>query len=178
MRIALLALVLAGPASLHAQSSSGASDPIAQTLRDMYGQVKKYAIAAAEQVPESQYGFRPAADVRTFGQLIGHLADAQYLFCSSAKGEPNPHKESIEKTVTAKAALQKALADGFAYCDGVYGWATDAVLTEPITMFGQSRNRLWALATNVSHDNEHYGNIVTYMRIKGMVPPSSARTGP
>ena len=151
-----------------------AANPLSQTVTHSYERVKKFLIGAAAEMPADQYGFKPTPDVRSFGQLIGHVADTQMMFCSLAKHDTTAKKPDFEKTATTKAALQKALADGFAYCDAVYASTTDATLTQPVEMFGQKLTRFAALDINVAHDNEHYGNIVTYLRLKKLVPPSSA----
>jgi uncharacterized damage-inducible protein DinB len=104
------------------------------------------------------------------------VADANYMFCSTAKGEKNPVEgKSFEKT-TEKAALVQALKDAFAYCDAVYTWP-DAKFTDTSELFGMKMTRLGWLILNVAHDNEHYGNIVTYLRSNGLVPPSSQGSG-
>jgi uncharacterized damage-inducible protein DinB len=122
---------------------------------------------------DADYGFKPAPTVRTFGQVIGHLANDHYLICSAAKGEKNPQAGTDFEKTTGKAALVKALQDSIAYCDGVYDTMTDAKGVEVIEMFGGKYPRLGALTINVSHSSEHYGNLVTYLRVKGLVPPSS-----
>jgi uncharacterized damage-inducible protein DinB len=137
--------------------------------------VKGYLTKTAEQVSEENYAFKPTPDVRSLGNLIGHVADANFMFCSVATGAANPMKGvSIEKTKTSKADLQKALADSFAYCDAQFAATTDAKGgTEMVDLFGNKHPRLGVLALNNAHNFEHYGNLVTYMRLKGMVPPSS-----
>lgn len=140
--------------------------------RALYDMTKGWLVRSAELMPEENYSFKPTPDARSFGQLIGHVANASYLFCSTAKGENNPSTSDFEKT-TSKAALVKAIKDAFAYCDGAYQ-ITDAKATEEVTLFGSMKgSKLWTLMFNVAHDNEHYGNIVTYLRLKGLVPPSS-----
>jgi uncharacterized damage-inducible protein DinB len=136
---------------------------------------KGWLMRSAEQMSEANYSFKPTPQVRSFGQIIGHLADAHYMFCSTAKGEANPSKAELEKT-TGKVALIQALKDSYAYCDGAYQ-LDDAKAMEEVSFEGMKGSRLWALAFNMAHDNEHYGNIVTYFRIKGMVPPSSQQSG-
>lgn len=142
--------------------------------KPLYEMTKGNLIKSAEQMPEENYGFKPTPDVRSYGALIGHLADANYMFCATGKGEKSPVTASIEKTVTDKAGLVKAIKDAFAYCDDVYTWP-DSRFTETAELFGMKMTRLGWLILNVAHDNEHYGNIVTYLRLKGMVPPSSQR---
>lgn len=141
-------------------------------LQPLYEAAKGWVIKSAEQMPETNYSFKPTPEVRSFGELIGHLAGANYLFCATAKGEKTPYGEDAFDKVTAKADLVKAVKDAFAYCDPVYKMP-DASFSAPAELFGMKMTRLGFLMMNVTHDNEHYGNIVTYFRLKGMVPPSS-----
>jgi uncharacterized damage-inducible protein DinB len=138
--------------------------------------VQKQATAwiegAAGKMPEEQYAFKPDPAVRSFGQIVGHIADSNYLFCSTVLGEANPSPE-IEKTKVTKADLRAALHEAFAYCNRAYLTLTDASANETVKAFGQERNKLGALWFNASHNLEHYGNLVVYMRLKGYVPPSS-----
>jgi uncharacterized damage-inducible protein DinB len=131
---------------------------------------------SAEQMPESLYGFKATPDVRSFGQLIGHTADANYAICSAAVGEKNPGMD-VEKTKTTKGDLTKALGESFAYCEKALATTTDANGGEIKELFGMKMARLAWLSFAVSHDFEHYGNIVTYLRLNKMVPPSSQGRG-
>lgn len=151
-----------------------AQNPLSTNSKGMYTGVKNNLIKAAEKMPEENYSFKPVPEVRSFAQLVGHVADAQYLFCSAALGEKNP-APGIEKSKTSKADLTEALKTAFAYCDKAYDGMTDADAATMVTFFGGQRPKLGVLDFNVSHNNEHYGNIVTYMRLKGLVPPSSER---
>ena len=160
-------------ALLQAQS---ASDPLSAGNKGLYNMVKNNLVKAAEKMPEENYSFKPTPEVRSFGQIVGHVADAQYLFCSVVRGEKNP-APGIEKSKTTKADLVKALNDGFAYCDKAYNAMTDAQAAEMVKFFGQDRAKLTVLSFNIAHDDEHYGNLVTYMRMKGLVPPSSEQRG-
>ena len=129
---------------------------------------------SAEKMAEADYAFKPTPEVRGFGALLGHVADANYMLCSRIAGEKSPMADSVEKTKTAKADLVKALNDAFAYCDGVFAKVTEANVAELVDWFGGRKlPRLAALNMNTMHNWEHYGNIVTYMRLKGLVPPSS-----
>jgi uncharacterized damage-inducible protein DinB len=158
--------------TLGAQSGN----PMTTGLKGTYDMVKGYITKSAEQMPEANYAFKPTPEVRSFGQLIGHIADSNYMICAAAAGEKPPAGD-VEKTKTTKADLQKALADAFAYCDKVFAGTTDSRGVEMVKFFGNQQPRLAVLAFNSSHDFEHYGNIVTYLRLKGMVPPSSQRSG-
>ncbi|MDB4969023.1 MAG: hypothetical protein JWN44_4712 [Myxococcales bacterium] len=147
-------------------------NPISSTVKGSYERVKKFIIGAADQMPAADYAYKPTPEVRSFGQLIGHLADANYMFCSAAKHEKLAPK-NIEKTVTTRDALKKSLAEAFAYCDAVYAASTDATLKEAAELPFMKTSKFGALDINVAHDNEHYGNIVTYLRLKKIVPVSS-----
>jgi len=157
-----------------AAPAAGNANPFATSLKIGFERTKKLLLASAEEMPTAEYAFKPTPEVRSFGQLIGHVADASYMFCSAARGTPAPKKE-IEKTVTTKDGLKKALAEALAYCDGVYGSATDAMLTQPLELFGQKMIKFSALQINLTHDMEHYGNMVTYLRLKKLTPPSSQK---
>jgi uncharacterized damage-inducible protein DinB len=147
-------------------------NPLSSWNKYAYARVKDILQRSADKMPEENYNFKPADTVRTFGQIVGHLADAQYAFCSLALGEKSPGL-NIEKTKTSKADLVAALSAAFAYCDKAYTTMTDATAVETIKLFGSDAPRLSALTVNNMHDLEHYGNLATYMRIKGIVPPSS-----
>ena len=127
-----------------------------------------YVLAAAEQMPEGRYGFKPTPDVRSFGDVILHVASAHQLLCGIVLGE----KEKDLGKPSTKADLVSALKSSIQYCERAYA-VSDADAMKPATVFDQPRTQLYALMTNAWHDSEHYGNIVTYMRLQGMVPPSS-----
>jgi len=133
---------------------------------------KNYVLKAAEEMPEENYSFKPVSTVRSFGQLVGHVADAQYEFCAAVIGDGNKGP-GAEKNKTSKADLIQALKDAFAYCDQAYDGMTDAHAADIVDFFGRKLPKLAVLDYNVAHNDEHYGNMVTYMRIKGLVPPSS-----
>lgn len=135
-------------------------------------QVTSWIERAADKMPEEEYALKPDPASCSFGQILGHIADANYLFCSSVLGENNP-APGIEKNKTSKADLTSALHDAFAYCQRAYDALTDANAQDLVKAFGQERNKLGVLWFNASHNLEHYGNLVVYMRLKGIVPPSS-----
>lgn len=152
------------------------ANPLTDSAKGTFEYVKANIMKAAEQVSEADYAFKPTPEVRSFGQLIGHVANANYGICAAASGETKPDVD-VEKTMTTKADLQKALGESFAFCDKAFAGMTDAKGAETVKFFGGTRPRLAVLAFNTAHDFEHYGNIVTYMRLKGMVPPSSQKQG-
>jgi uncharacterized damage-inducible protein DinB len=171
--LALAALITFQVAPIRAQdgASSGAAVSTARTLWEpMIG----YITTAAEELPESTYAYKPTPEVRSFGQLVGHVAGAQYLICAAALGEPPREEDAIEKSKKSKAELVAALKASTQYCSKAYA-QTDKAAQGKTKLFGQERTRLYALGLNATHDAEHYGNIVTYLRINGVVPPSSRR---
>lgn len=172
MKVTAVALIAAALSVAPLGAQGG--DPMTKATKAAFDGVKGYITKAAEQMSEENFAFKATPDVRSFGQLIGHVADANYMICGAAAGE-KPPAGGIEKSATTKAALQKGLAESFAYCDKIYAGMTDAKGTEMVSFFGNQQPKLAVLAFNTSHDYEHYGNIVTYMRLKGMVPPSSQR---
>jgi len=168
MRITLLtALALATvPAAGFGQGGGAVASivPLWERAKDLY-------LKSAEQIPEDKLGFRPTEKVRTFGQILGHIANDHYVFCSAVLDEKDPNTQDFEKTTTRSGLIQ-ALKDSFVYCDRAYR-ISDAKSFEQVDIFGNKGSRLWALNFNVIHDGEHYGNLVTYFRLNGLVPPSS-----
>lgn len=167
----LVPFLLTTPAA--AQQAVSANPTLAvSAAKGMWQQMTNYVTTAAEQMPEKDYAFRPTHDVRTFGQLIGHVAGAQALICAAALGEKGGGEDDIEKSVTTKAGLIAALKASTQYCQRAYA-QTDAASAGATALFGSPAIRLNTLVLNATHNAEHYGNIVTYLRIRGMVPPSS-----
>ena len=152
-------------------------NPLSTFNKVAYRRVKDILLRSAEKMPEENYSFKPVDTVRSYGQIVGHVADAQYTFCSIALGEKNPGLK-IEQTKTSKADLIAALKDAFAYCDKAYDGMTDASAIQMVKLFGNDAPRLGALTVNNMHNMEHYGNLVTYMRMKNIVPPSSEQPSP
>ncbi len=153
------------------------ADPLSAGQKALYEGITNNIIRAAEKMPEANYSFKPTPDVRSFGQLVGHLAEYQYIFCSGAAGE-KPPVTGIEDRKTSKADLVQALQEGYAYCDKIYSGMTDSKLAENASVEGRPRAILTILTLTIAHNDEHYGNMVTYLRIKGIVPPSSERRPP
>ena len=168
MRIhpAVLALLLALP--LGAQSAPTPIPSARASAYELWKISDSYIVSAAQQVPESRYDYRPTPGVRSFGEVILHVASAHHLLCGIVLGE----KERDLGKLKSKSDLVAALEASVRYCEGAYA-ISDSDAMKPATVFDQPRTRLHALITNAWHDNEHYGNIATYMRLMGMVPPSS-----
>jgi len=165
-----------------AQTRAPAAPPkdLSLWLRNAYKGNRGFLARAAEKMPEEFYTLRPGAqtEVRTFGQLVGHLANFNYRWCSDAKGEKNPQEQTDFEKLTDKASLVKALDGALTYCDGVYAMVSDANSMDIVqgTRDDGTKTpvlRISRLIINFAHNNEHYGNLVTYMRIKSILPPSS-----
>ena len=169
--LALAISVLAGAFALQAQSTTAHIAEAKTIWTGAKGNLQKLA----EAMPEESYGFKPTADIRSFGELIAHIADAQGLFCSMAAGKPRP--ESVAKK-TAKADLVAAMKDSIAMCDAAFDSVTEANAFETVGQGRQQRSRLATLEYNTVHSSEEYGYTAVYLRLKGVVPPSSAPRGP
>lgn len=177
-RIASALLLLLAPAVAAAQAPASTTaaanpNPAVAAAAAPYEQVKNYLLRSAEQTPESLYAFKATPEVRSLGQLIAHVADGQMAYCSAALGETSS-QPSVEQTMTTKATIVEALKTSITLCDRAYA-QTDAQAMAEAKIFGRVGTRLGALVMNSTHDYEHYGNIVTYLRLKGIVPPSSQR---
>ncbi len=155
-----------------AWAQTGASNPLVASSKVFYLNAKQDILKSADKMPDDKYAFKPTDSVRTYGQVLAHVADGQYEFCGAAAG--NHDEKGIEKTAKTKPEIVAALKTAFAYCDAIWAGMTDAKAMEMIPAFGGAKiTRLSMLDFNVSHTMEHYGNLVTYMRIEGLVPPSS-----
>jgi uncharacterized damage-inducible protein DinB len=177
--VPVLALMVAMPAAgqqmQRAERMDGQGNQAVAGIQKLQAQVADWLVRSAEEMPEASYSWRPTPEVRSFGELIGHVANVQYMFCSAASGVESPNRTDFEK-VTAKAELVQAIRDAMAFCDEAYRM-DDARAMESVNFFGQDGTRLWVLEFNTTHNNEHYGNAVTYLRMKGLVPPSSQGGG-
>ena len=178
----VFAALVAVPVALLGQEKPQAqavapANPITASEKGFYSFVSGAVIAAAEKMPEENYSFKPTPEVRSFGQLVGHVADASYMFCSQTLGEANPAKD-IEKTKTSKAALVAALKEGVAYCNKAFDSMTDAKGSQMVKFFNFDLAKLTLFSINTAHTDEHYGNMVTYLRLKGIVPPTSENPPP
>lgn len=129
---------------------------------------------SAEKMPAESWGFKPSHDVMAFSDFLTHLADVHNMVCSMVLGESNP-EPGIGKTKKGKEEISAALDRALTYCDKAYASITDANAHQSIKLFGQDRTKAAALQLNTAHAFEHYGNLVTYLRIRGFVPPSSER---
>jgi uncharacterized damage-inducible protein DinB len=174
MRLSLLLLAIATP--LAAQQQQGAADPSRAAVaaaRSSWTTAHGYIVRSAEQMSPADFAFKPVATVRSFGEVVAHVADDETGWCAQILGEPLKQTQ-YEKRLTAKADIVKAIRDAGTYCEKAYAM-TDADAAVVTTIWGGQQPKIRGLVDNAAHDWEHYGNIVTYLRLKGMVPPSSQR---
>jgi len=172
----VLSVLTIAPVPVRAQAREGnpAANPAVNTARILWEQLTGHITTAAEDLPDSTYSYRPTAAVRSFGQIIGHVAGARYHICAAALGGPAREEDEIERSRAAKGELLAALKASTEYCARAYA-QTDQAAQQRTKLVGQERTRLFALGFNATHNAEHYGNIVTYLRLNGMVPPTSRR---
>ena len=157
---------LLGAAALNAQN------PLSSDLKNSYNGIKGTITKAADEMAEADYSFKASPMERTYGAIVGHIADVQMALCGNAQGEQK--SSDAEKTKTTKADLVAALKASFDYCDAAYEGMTDADAAKMVTLFGPRKaTKIAVLNFNIAHDNEMYGQMVVYLRIKGLVPPSS-----
>ena len=158
-----LTAALAAAFSLQAQNAN----PLITELKASYTNTKNKFSKLADKMPEENYSFKATADIRTFGAIVAHIADAQLRTCSTVNGEA---KQGTAGSKTAKADLVAALKASFDECDKAWDSVTDPA---QMTTGARPRTKLGALAGNTVHTEEEYGYLSVYMRLKGIVPPSS-----
>jgi DinB superfamily len=170
----VLGVVLGGACALPGQTPN----PLSTEVKWSYGVIKNNLLKLAEKMPAENYGFRPTPDVETFGRRVAHIADANMSVCSGLNGE---RKSLGASSKTSKDELVAALRQSFAVCDGVFDSLNDAKATEMVSSRlggpfppDPTRSRLATLYNLVRHSNEMYGYMAVYLRLKGIVPPTSA----
>jgi len=165
------------PQASTTKAEQAPANPFSNYNKIFFARMKTILVSSAEKMPEENYSFKPTESVRSYGQIVGHIADAQYNFCAMSLGETNPGLK-IEETKTSKADLVAALKGALAYCDKAYDTMTDVSGLQTVKMFGMDMPKFGVLNINNAHDMEHYGNLVTYMRLKNVVPPTSEQAPP
>lgn len=170
------AALLAATPALAQMGQGGQKITLAQGLQRAYDGVKRNITEMSEKMPESDYGYKPHPDSRTFGQLFAHAANSMYGSCAALKGVANPNQgKNLEQLLTTKAEFVKALADAYAFCDDAVKGLTDATVAEMVKQGQNEVARGSIVAGITSHNNEMYGTGAAYMRAKGLVPPSTER---
>jgi uncharacterized damage-inducible protein DinB len=178
MRTTLVLLVLVSGSALAQQRAATpatrAADGIAvSTVRELWRNGHNYVLRSAEQLPESLYTFKPTPSVRSFAEQFGHVAGSEFMFCAAVLGEPGRAEDAVEQSAKTKAAIVQAIKDAGTFCERAYA-INDAAAGATVSLFGNNTKLYW-LTMNATHDWEHYGNLVTYLRLKGLTPPSSQR---
>lgn len=166
----LAVIALSAACTIQAQTTN----PLIGESKDNFSRIKDNLQKAAEAMPEENYSFKPTPDIRSFGELVAHIADAQARICSAASGQP---KSVDAAKKTTKADLVAAIKDSSAICDAAFASVTDANATETISFGPRKLSKLGALIYNTTHSNEEYGYLSVYLRLKGVVPPSTAGRG-
>lgn len=172
--IVLFVFLMSGTAALAGEpaTAAAAKNPFTDHTRGVHEAMLKILTASAELMPEEKYGFKPVESVRSFGQILGHAASAQYYFCATVRGEKSPAPK-IDASTASKAELIAALRAAFAYCDSAWSTMTDASGAEIVAFMDEDSPRLGVLGVNNLHTIEHYGNLIVYLRMNGLVPPTS-----
>lgn len=154
----ILCCLMLTAASTLGQSTSEKAPDLSTELRNAFNEVNGWVVKSAEMVPADKYNYRPVDSVRTFGQLIAHITDSYNYFCAQGVGNRVEWSEAVEKGGTTKDELLPKLKEAVGRCDAAYS---------------SSNAQLRPLFTNVGHTSLHYGNLITYMRMLGLKPPSS-----
>ncbi|SPE41864.1 conserved exported hypothetical protein [Candidatus Sulfopaludibacter sp. SbA3] len=166
----LAAAIVVSGAILAAQTPSG--NPLVDTSKALYAIAKNDVLKSADKIPDNLWSYQPTPEVRTVAQMFAHIADGQYEFCG-VPAEGKMVQKDVEKTAKTKKEIMAAVKEAFAYCDAAYANMTDSSAAEVVPFFGRQATRIGIMDFNISHTMEHYGNLVTYMRLKNIVPPSS-----
>ena len=155
-----------------AAAQTAPANPLVAASKTVYAVAKNDILGSVDKIPDDLWSFKPTDAVRTVAQLFAHVADGQYEFCGLA-ADGKVVSKGVEQSQTSKAGIVAALKEAFAYCDAAYDRMTDAAAAEAVSFAGMRLTRLGAMDFNTGHTMEHYGNLVTYMRLKNIVPPSS-----
>ena len=171
---ALLATVVSTPAFAQSPTMPPAGGVYTAAAKAQWNMIKGNIAKTATKVSEENYAFKPTPEVRSLGEILGHVADSNFGICAAAAGEKAPAGGFEKKT--AKADIVKGVNDSIAYCDKVIAALDDTKGAAAVQFFTGPTPKLMVFNFNTGHCNEHYGNLVTYMRLKGIVPPSSEPT--
>lgn len=167
-------MMLLSAIPVFAQPQAGAQRvTVVGRLQQQYNQAKTNLTQSAEKMTDETSTFKPSPDVRTFAGVFAHVAQFHYIYCSQFKGGPNPNQDNLEQTKTTRADAMKALAESFAYCDEAFSSLTDDTATQFVPGRGGEQSKVVPLMNLIAHDNEEYGIATIYLRMKGLVPPST-----
>jgi DinB superfamily len=150
----------------------GQDNPFSAETKQQYEKIKSDLAGAADRMPAADYSFRPVAEVRSYAEIMMHIADVQFILCALAKGE---QKQGRPPADSSKAAVSAYLKSSFDYCNDVYNSMTDLAGAAKVKFLSQDLTKLGLLNYNIAHDNEMYGTAAAYLRMKRLVPPSTDR---
>src|SRR5271155_4093370 len=165
--VSVLASLANAQVSPNLPNPTTAPNPLTMTLSIFRSNMQDKIMKSADAMPESKYSYRPTKDVRTFADILNHVADISYILCSNVKGESNP---ATPGATGSKTKTMARLKGAFDYCDSVYSGFTDAHLNDPADFWGAKTNQMFVLTQVANHDALHYGNLVTYLRLNGLEP--------
>jgi len=148
--------------------------PAADVQRS-YAGLKANILKAADKMPAENYSYRPTPEVRTFARVLNHVSEAQLRSCGTINGTAPEARYQVPPETADKPTIVAALQASFAECDKAYAALTDDNILQMFTIGPVTRTRIGYAWGNVSHDNEQYATLALYMRLKGIVPPSSEK---
>jgi uncharacterized damage-inducible protein DinB len=158
--------------ALSFSTALGQGNPLSSEVQTAYARIKVNILKSADKMPAEDYTYKPTSDIRTFARVVNHVTEAQAHICGAANGTEGP---KVPAETADKAAIVDALKASFTECDKAYAGLTDANMTDMLQMGPAKRSRLGALWGNASHDTEQYATLALYMRLKGIMPPSSEK---
>lgn len=176
MVCAVVGLIISGVAlGQGSPQAASTANPMASEVQGIYARIKGNIVKAADKMPAEDYGYKPTPDIRTFARVVNHVTEAQAHTCGAANHVDPSAMQKVPADTADKAAILEALKASFVECDKAYAALTDANMTEMLQAGPAKRSRLGLLWGNVSHDNEQYATLALYLRLKGLVPPSSEK---
>ncbi len=178
---ATAAFVILSVALAAAQAPAPATPPPpiklgpAADVQRSYNGLKANILKAADKMPAESYSFRPTPDIRTFARVVNHISEAQLRYCGTINGTASDALPKVPPETADKNAIVAALQASYAECDKAYASLTDENVLQMLTLGTVTRTRIGFAWANVSHDNEQYATLALYMRLKGLMPPSSEK---
>jgi hypothetical protein len=177
MRLMCVVATLLGSAMAMGQAPAapaGPSGPAAEVQRG-YATQKGNILKSADRMPEGDYQFKPTAEVRTYARVVNHVTEAQLRTCGAVNRTAAGDLAKVPADTADKAAIIEGLKASFAECDKAFAAVTDANLGDMFDVFNAKRSRIGIMWGTVSHDNEQYATLALYLRLKGLVPPTSEK---
>ena len=163
----------AGACAAQGPAAAAPSGPAAE-IQATYNRLKPNVIKAAEKMPDADYQFKPTPDIRTYARIVNHVTEAQQRVCSLMNGTAFDPK-SVPSDTADKATIVAGLKASFDACDQAYGALTDTNVVEMVSQGPRKRSRIGMAWGNISHDNEQYAELSTYLRLKNLVPPTAEK---